>query len=87
MGMGLSICKTIVTAHGGEIGAGNNPEGGALINNLLAKLLHGGGYQVLQSYSGAEAISLASSHCPDLVLLDLGLPDMDGISVMEDLTR
>ncbi len=59
----------------------------ALINHLLAKLLREHGYTPIQSFTGAEALSLASSHCPDLILLDLGLPDMDGMEVMDTLGK
>ncbi len=59
----------------------------ALTNHFLAKLLRDNGYSPLQSFSGGEAISLAASHCPDLILLDLGLPDMDGMTVMETLNK
>jgi two-component system KDP operon response regulator KdpE len=41
------------------------------------------GYQVSESSSGAEALALAASRNPEVILMDLGLPDMDGI----DLTR
>jgi two-component system KDP operon response regulator KdpE len=39
------------------------------------------GYRVLEAGDGAEALRLASSHGPDLILLDLGLPDLDGLEV------
>lgn len=41
------------------------------------------GYQVGEAASGAEALALATSRNPDVILMDLGLPDVDGI----DLTR
>jgi two-component system KDP operon response regulator KdpE len=41
------------------------------------------GYQVSEAASGAEALALATSRNPDVILMDLGLPDIDGI----DLTR
>jgi len=41
------------------------------------------GYQVGEAANGTEALALATSRNPDVVLMDLGLPDMDGI----DLTR
>ncbi|MBU5426293.1 response regulator transcription factor [Tissierella pigra] len=43
------------------------------------------GYRTLKAVNGQEAISLASSHCPDLILLDLGLPDMDGMEVLKSI--
>ena len=43
------------------------------------------GYRVLKAVNGQEAISFASSHCPDLILLDLGLPDMDGMEVLKSI--
>jgi signal transduction histidine kinase len=35
IGLGLSICKTIIEAHGGKIWADNNPEGGAIFSLIL----------------------------------------------------
>ncbi|WP_349948665.1 response regulator transcription factor [Lacrimispora sp. BS-2] len=43
------------------------------------------GYRILKAVNGKEAISFASSHCPDLILLDLGLPDMDGMEVLKSI--
>ncbi len=43
------------------------------------------GYRVVTSEGGKEALSLARTHNPDLVLLDLGLPDLDGMEVTQQL--
>jgi two-component system KDP operon response regulator KdpE len=43
------------------------------------------GYRTLKAVNGQEAISFASSYCPDLILLDLGLPDMDGMEVLDSI--
>jgi two-component system KDP operon response regulator KdpE len=52
----------------------------ALAINLRAR--H---YEVLSASSGTEALSLAAKLLPDLVLLDLGLPDLDGVEVITGL--
>ncbi len=43
------------------------------------------GYRVVEAATGAEGLQQASAHTPDLVLLDLGLPDMDGLIVAKRL--
>lgn len=43
------------------------------------------GYHPVTAVDGASALSAASEHRPDLVLLDLGLPDMDGVQVIAGL--
>lgn len=53
------------------------------ILNLLTAILSGGGYDVVTAKNGSEAIGCITSHCPDLILLDLGLPDMDGLGVLQ----
>ena len=45
----------------------------------LALMAHG--YRVLEVETGKDALQQAAAHTPDLVLLDLGLPDMDGLDV------
>ena len=45
------------------------------IGNMLEEVLTAEGYGVLRAYSGTEAVMLLSSQTPDLVLLDLMLPD------------
>jgi len=42
-------------------------------------------YEVLTAASGAEALEVAGHHPPDLVILDLGLPDLSGIDVIHGL--
>ena len=51
----------------------------------IATLLARDGYQITSATTGKEGLSLAASRCPNLVLLDLGLPDMDGFQVLEQL--
>lgn len=48
------------------------------IRNFMQTILTSNGYAVLMARTGEEALMMVSSHCPDLVLLDLGLPDLDG---------
>lgn len=55
------------------------------IVNILKSLLEANDYRVLSSESGKGALQLAASHVPDVVLLDLGLPDMDGVQVLKKL--
>ncbi len=43
------------------------------------------GYDVLTAATGADALRAAAEHPPDVVILDLGLPDMSGIAVLEGL--
>ncbi len=52
------------------------------VRNLITTTLKTHDYKYLAAASGDEAIMLASSHNPDVVFLDLGLPDMDGIDVI-----
>jgi len=52
------------------------------IRNFIATILTTNDYDPIPAASGADAISMISSHCPDLLLLDLGLPDMDGMEII-----
>ena len=47
--------------------------------------LEASGYRVIKAEEGATALLLATLHRPDLILLDLGLPDMDGLAVITRL--
>jgi two-component system, OmpR family, KDP operon response regulator KdpE len=51
----------------------------------MAANLHARGYDVDLAETGAQALQLAACHHPDVVLLDLGLPDMDGLAVIDGL--
>lgn len=52
------------------------------ICSFLTAVLKTNNYDVIVSHTGAEAYTMITSHCPDLVLLDLGLPDIDGLSIV-----
>src|SRR5262249_2133613 len=53
------------------------------IRKFLRAALESNGFHVIDAVSGAEAIRQIATHQPDAVLLDLGLPDMDGIEVIQ----
>ena len=55
------------------------------IAHFISAILNNNGYEALQATTGSEALSMISSHCPDLIILDLGLPDMDGIDILRHL--
>ena len=55
------------------------------VRNLMVTTLKTHGYRYLTAPRGADAIMLASSHNPDVVFLDLGLPDMDGVDVIRQI--
>lgn len=55
------------------------------ILKLIRTVLSEEGYEVILAETGAEALSMINSHCPDLIILDLGLPDMDGMSIIESV--
>lgn len=60
-------------------------EDDAPIRNLITTTLKTHDYHYLTSAKGESAIIEASSHNPDIILLDLGLPDMDGIEVIKQI--
>ena len=55
------------------------------IRSLIAAVLTANDYDPILSVSGADGMSMLTSHCPDLLLLDLGLPDMDGMEIIRSV--
>ena len=55
------------------------------LRDLVRSYFERAGFTVLSTGSGAEALTLAASGSPDLVVLDLGLPDIPGESVAREL--
>jgi DNA-binding response OmpR family regulator len=55
------------------------------ILRLVAEALEASGYDVQTAANGAEALRLAAQYAPDLVVLDIMMPDMDGFTVCERL--
>jgi two-component system KDP operon response regulator KdpE len=55
------------------------------MRRLLRVTLEGNGYRVFEAANGQEGLIEAAQRRPDIVVLDLGLPDMDGQSVLERL--
>lgn len=53
------------------------------ILNFIRKVLTSHDYKVLSASSGKTGLDIISSQCPDLILLDLGLPDMDGVDIIK----
>jgi len=50
---------------------------------LVRDVLHFAGFDVLEARSGEEGVALALEYCPDLVLMDLQLPGMDGTQALQ----
>lgn len=57
------------------------------INNLLKALLETNGYQVITAKNCQNGEMMFASHRPDLVILDLGLPDFDGMTFLKDVRK
>jgi len=57
----------------------------AQMRRFLRASLSSNGYQVLEAETAADGITQASTRSPDLILLDLGLPDQDGLVVTQRL--
>lgn len=55
------------------------------IRNFFRTVLEANNYHVVMASTGTEAYSLITSRCPDVVILDLGLPDMDGIKILKNV--
>ena len=57
-------------------------EDDAPVRNLITTTLKAHDYRFLTAASGEAAVMEAASHNPDIILLDLGLPDIDGVEVI-----
>ena len=55
------------------------------IHRFLRPALEAAGYRTVSAFDGAEGLRLAASQTPSAMVLDLGLPDMDGRRVLERL--
>ena len=57
------------------------------ISHFLQMSFEQEGYRILMTTKGHEALSLFYSHQPDIVILDLGLPDIDGLEVIQEIRK
>ena len=55
------------------------------IRSFMQAILEANDFQVLNAETGSEAEMMVASYCPDLILLDLGLPDMDGQALIKSV--
>lgn len=57
------------------------------IRNFICASLSTQGYRYKEAETGKEALALIMSHNPDIIILDLGLPDMDGLEIIENVRK
>jgi two-component system phosphate regulon response regulator PhoB len=62
-------------------------EDNIITNKMMRVTLQTGGYQALEALDGKTALKLTNEHKPDLIFVDLLLPDMDGIELTRQLRR
>lgn len=55
------------------------------IASFIGTILEANNFETMFARNGAEAIMLITSHCPDVIILDLGLPDIDGQSIIQSV--
>lgn len=55
------------------------------IASFMTTILTANEYSVLCAHDGATALMMITSYCPDVILLDLGLPDLDGLSIIRSV--
>ena len=56
-------------------------------NDILASLVQARDFEPIQMFAGAEVAAAVRAHAPDVILLDLMLPDRDGFEICDDLKR
>ncbi|QOV91945.1 response regulator [Humisphaera borealis] len=56
-----------------------------LVRETLTRLLRREGFEILAAHDGLEAMEMLRSTTPDVILLDVNMPDMDGIEMLEAL--
>jgi two-component system, OmpR family, KDP operon response regulator KdpE len=59
----------------------------SLMRRVLRFALHSQGYHVAEAADGAQALTRLAEHMPDLIILDLGLPDIDGVELATTVRR
>lgn len=57
------------------------------IAGFMSEALKANGFNALTAVNGADGLMCAASHCPDIIILELGLSDMDGIDVIRSLRQ
>ena len=57
------------------------------ISNFMTAILTGNDYKVLTADTGKLGISMCATWSPDVVILDLGLPDIDGLEVIQEIRK
>ena len=55
------------------------------IRNLVTIVLNANNYRVIGAKTGNEGLSMVKDYMPDIILLDLGLPDIDGMEVLKHI--
>lgn len=55
------------------------------ICDFISTSLSSHDYKITEAHTGKEALFIITSRCPDLILLDLGLPDLDGIEIIKQV--
>jgi two-component system cell cycle response regulator DivK len=54
---------------------------------MLRKMLETNGYEVVEAVNGQEAVDLVWKQCPDLILMDLNMPLLDGLAATEQIRQ